>query len=452
MISLRRLQISVQVPVRTRLEKWFDESCRVLVSLLPTYFDRVSAFAKPLYGFDPVPAPSSPFQDWEAKVNEFLRKQDKAGGPPTAVAVVLDALGATNLHLERGFQMEREEVKDVETAELPERTLWPAVYMRSTLHMDRSVQQHRSHHGRGSSSKGYLDSQSGSEQSTSRMFMTPSVRSLDVESHSTIPKNRVLEYGPDTGTATSWPHSEWTALVSLLELSPVSDDLDSSERIQISEGLKDSFRMAEELVAVTYRDGPETAQKEFEPATTWKPSLEKAVRMFGVYANSEMNAVDPHAVREHAKQSSTFHVVSLSKYLSMIVMVKDEEESHFLRRRNPFTDEEIREFMNGMAAYWNVTRRFSQECLPQALSTTRIELAHEEWDSAKIEELIQKIKSAFGLRPTSYPLTEGHRGISFLGMNSPKKATRRAREMPVVQNSQSAAIFFLGPQLANMLD
>ena len=94
-MSLRRFQTNVQIPARTRLEKWFDESCRLLISLLPIYFDRVAAFAKPLYGFEPaLPASSSsPFaKNWEAKVTEFLRKQDKGGGPPTAVAVVLDAL------------------------------------------------------------------------------------------------------------------------------------------------------------------------------------------------------------------------------------------------------------------------------------------------------------------------------------------------------------------------
>lgn len=433
------------------MEKWFDESCRILISLLPIYFDRVAAFCKPLYGFDPTPnRPPPPFFNWEDKVTEFLKKQEKAGGPPTAVAVILDALGADNLHVERGFQLGR---KDSDCGELPERVLWPAVYLRSTTYLDRVSPQQVPHHGsRGSSAKFLGDwtasQTSGSEQSSSRIFGSSSTaRNLDIDSKILKPRDHILEYGPSEGQATSWPHNDWTALASLLELTPVSA-VTSSNDLVLAEETEESFRMAEELVAVTHRHCSENTTEVVE--SKWKPSLERAVRMFGVYANSETNApVDSHAIRDHGKQRSTFHIISLSKYLSMVVLVKEDEDSHFLRRRNPLTDEEIREFMNNMATHWNVTRRFSPESLPKALSTTRIELLHDEWDEAKIDDLIYKIKSSFGLRPANKPMVEGHRGISFLGMNSPKKASRHA---PVVEESESAATFFLGPELANLFD
>ena len=461
------MQKHVHIPARTRLEKWFDETCRVLVSLLPIYFDRVAAFAKPLYGFEPLPpVTSSTSRDWERMVIEFLRRQEKAGGPPTAVAVVLDAIGAENLHVERGFQIDHEEMKDVDSVELPELILWPAVYMRSTLHLGNSATQHRTHHGKASGSGGlkkrgsasqysteWLPSQGSSEHSSSRVFGSSSTRNLDMDLHTAPPKNRVLEYGPDTGVATSWPHNEWTALVSILDISRVTDKgVISPNGLEAPNVAKDSFRMAEELVAVTYRNDSDVA-KELESDTSWKPTLEKAVRIFGVYANSEINAVDAQGIRDPGKQRSTFHIVSLSKYLSMVIMVKDEGESHFLRRRNPLSDEEIREFMDSMAGFWNVSRLFSQDKLPKALSNTRIELIHEEWDSANVDDLVHKTKSAFGLRPSSYPLTEGHRGISFLGRSSsPKKAPRRARDASKVDDSQSASEFFLGKELATLFD
>ena len=462
-MSLRRFQTNIQIPARTRIEKWFDESCRILISLLPIYFDRVASFAKPLYGFEPVlppPSTTSPFaKNWEAQVTEFLRKQEKGGGPPTAVAVVLDALGADNLHVERGYQGRREEAKEVDARELPERVLWPAVYLRSTLHLDQTSSHHlqRSPSGRGrqGSSSKFLSEwgssqASSSEQLSSRIFGSPSIRNLDIDPHVLKPKNHILEYGPE-GHATSWPHNDWAALVSLLEISPVSEE--AAEDVMLADGTKESFRMAEELVAVTYREDDQVPTALPETKTTWKPSLERAVRMFGVYANSETNApVDAHAVREHRKQRSTFHIVTLSKYLSMVVMVKDEEDGHFLRRRTPLSDEQIRAFMNDMAVHWNITRRFSPESLPRALSTTRIELFHEEWDTPRILDLIHKIKSTFGLRPASFPLGEGPRGISFLGMNSPKKAPRRLRDPPVVEDTHAAATFFLGPELANLFD
>lgn len=459
MVSIRRCQNVLQIPCRTRLEKWFDETCRVLISLLPLYFDRVSVFTNPLYGFDPLLVGASPFQDWEAKVTEFLRKQERAGGPPTAVAIVLDALGADNLHLERGFQVQREDVKEMDAVDLPNSVLWPPVYIRSTLHLSSASPHQRSSHGKSSnpalhrrsgSSTLFLPEWTTANHTSDRSSSMLSTRTLDLDPH-LVTKKRVLEYGPEVGTtATSWPHNDWSALVSLLEISPVQDDLDEPLRLSESGITADSIRMAEEPVAVTYREDDEVHQKVGD--STWKPSLEKAVRMFGVYASSDMNAVDAHTVREHEKRRSAYHIVSLSKYLSLVVMVKEDEESHFLRRRTPLTDGEIRDFMNRMATHWKVSRRFSHESLPKPLSSTRLELVHDEWDDQKLEDFIHKIKSTLGLRPPSFPLTEGHRGISFLGVrNSPKKTLRR-RESPPVSAAQSAAVFFLGAELANLFD
>lgn len=275
LVSLRRFQTNIQIPARTRIEKWFDESCRILISLLPIYFDRVASFAKPLYGFEPVhppPSTTSPFaKNWEAKVTEFLRKQEKGGGPPTAVAVVLDALGADNLHVERGYQGRREEAKEVDARELPERVLWPAVYLRSTLHLDQTPPHHlqRSPSGRGrqGSSSKFLSEwgssqASSSEQLSSRIFGSSSIRNLDIDPHVLKPKNHILEYGPE-GLATSWPHNDWAALVSLLEISPVSEE--PSEDVMLADGVKESFRMAEELVAVTYRDDDKSRPHYLKP-------------------------------------------------------------------------------------------------------------------------------------------------------------------------------------------
>lgn len=329
------------------------------------------------------------------------------------------------------------------------------------MHLDDVAPSYRSTHStspntsvlrkRGSSSKYSTEwPQSGSEQSYTSLFGSTSARNLDADIKAAKPKNRVLEYGPDSGEATSWPHNDWTALVSLMELNPVADDTDASEIPVASDGAKDSFRMAEELFAVTYRDT--AAGHEPVPESSWKPSIERAVRLFGVYANSEINVVDEQVVREPSKQRSVFHIVSLSQFLSLVVMVKEDDDGHFLRRRSPLTDKEIREFMNSMAAYWNVTRRFSQDNLPKISHTSRIELIHEQWDSAKIQDFIPKIKSAFGLRATSFPLSEGHRGISFLGRNSPKRAIRRVRQEPRVDPAESASTFFLGEELARVFD
>jgi hypothetical protein len=417
--------------------------------------DRTATFAKPLYGFD---ASTNSLSDWELHVTDFLRKQERAAGPATAVAVVLDALGAGNLHMERGYQVQREQVNDeIDPEDLPERTLWPAVYMRSTQHLDATAPITRStgrtsgsgmlRRGGGSSSK-YSMSEFPSDNSASRLF-TSSARNLERDVRATMPKSHVMEYGPDTGTATTWPHNEWGSLVSLLELSPVVEDGVGGD---LPAEPKESIRMAEEPVAVTYRQDAVADEKEEVEANTWMPreSLEKAVRLFSVYASSDINVVDQQAVREHAKRQSTYHIVSLGKYLSLVVMVKSEEESHFLRRRSPLTDEEIRTFMDRLALEWRVSSLFSHDRLPKR-SNTRIDLVHEEWDSDKLDDLVMNIKSTFGLRPMNYPLSE-NRGISFLGRNSPKKASRRRVPVQAADDTQSAATLFLGSKLANLFE
>jgi hypothetical protein len=457
LVNLRHCQRSLPLPARTPLQKWWHESYQALIALLPIYLDRTAAFTKPLYGFD---AGTTSLNGWEIQVTDFLRKQERAGGPATAVAVVLDALGAGNLHMERGYQVQRKKVEDKgDSKDLPERTLWPAVYMRSTLHLDAAAAPIARSTGRtsgsgilrrgvGSSSK-YSMSDFPSDNSASRLF-TSSARNVESDVHAAMPKSRVMEYGPDTGAATTWPHNEWSSLVSLLELSP---DVDDGVGKDVPADQKESIRMAEEPVAVTYRQDAVADEKQEVEANKWMPreSLEKAVRLFGVYASSDINAVDRQTVREHTKRQSTYHIVSLGTYVSLVVMVKSEEESHFLRRRSPLTDEEIRAFLDRLALALRVSALFSPDRLPKP-SNARIDLVHEEWDRDKLDELVHNIKSTFGLRPMNYPLGETHRRISFLGRNSPKKASRRRVPVQAADDTQSAATLFLGSELANLFE
>ena len=91
---------------RTRMSMWLRESYQRMVSALPLYFDRADTMAGSMYGFDNSEGRSSRLKcELNAVVMDFLKRQERLGGPPTAVAIVLDAIGTSNLSPDRGFRL-----------------------------------------------------------------------------------------------------------------------------------------------------------------------------------------------------------------------------------------------------------------------------------------------------------------------------------------------------------
>lgn len=98
------------------LELWLRETLKGIIGTFPIIFDKVSAFAKPLYGFDEDMEVSNAAGDessvttfrthfmadaFEAEVVDALHKYERIGA--VSVAVVVDAVRTSNPRVESGF-------------------------------------------------------------------------------------------------------------------------------------------------------------------------------------------------------------------------------------------------------------------------------------------------------------------------------------------------------------
>jgi hypothetical protein len=450
----------------TRMQTWLAQCQQDCLSLLPIYLDRVEAFSGPLYGVDTTalfsaasarnhPATNTNRQpsmnDWDALVLEFLRKQDKLGGPPTAVALVLDALATGNWHVERGFRLTELEYDDSNDNKKSDGNedrvesgnplvLWPAVYLRSTTYLNSATASRSAGatHGSGLLRK----SGSSSSQSAWAADLRSSPRSKTGRK-TTDQKWNVMEYAPDTGKATSFPHSDWEVLMSLLQ----SDTSAANATLTPTR----TGRLSEETLAVTYRDDDEN--QKLSP-----DSPEDSFRLVNV-AVSEPSSSSPSAPPGPPKlPSSAFHVISVSEYLSLVVIVKGEEDSRWLRRRSALPDEEIRSFLNDMAQKLRVSSQFTMTRLPPVNKTPsgRLQVSEQAtWDDDQLQDFLSSLKESFGLRPNS-PWQDGLR--SYNQFRKPQQSpnlsaaydSRRRRQSKAPSFGASATALFLGPDLASL--
>jgi len=277
----------------------------------------VENFSGPLYGFDishtqiatKKVAHITEECDWNAQILDWLRRQEKANGPPTCVALVLDAVQTKNLHVERGVQLSSRPVASSSTAtatasnhgsdapteetysdpDCGTRVRWPAMYIRSTLHLGSSLllshpRSTASSHGgsstrlSGTSQPNLLPgwgSMSGS-MSHINSVANNSKHSITAATSSNSPhapaqrKNTmqgILEYGPDVGTAISWPHVEWEQLAGLLNPQEAtrSSLVYQPTRDDVSDGLS----------AISYRD-----RQEDPKGWSARESIEEAASIF----------------------------------------------------------------------------------------------------------------------------------------------------------------------------
>lgn len=433
-------QVLPKQPPETRLARWFHEIYERTLSLLPIYFDRIQAFAGPLYGFDigRLMQGKTIVYDYDQDVLEFLRRQEKGGGPPMAIAIVLDAVRTANQHVERGFQLSSDDKKQPEgdDEEYNARVAWPAVYLRSTVAMVASAA--RTSSSSVSSSQGNLLQGWPSGSSVNSFAkLPPGVRKM-----MPVPaKFTVMEYGPDSGMATSWPHSEWEHLVSLLDPEALARARDlPPPRIDGAADDAEDVDMAN-LSAVTYR--PEAAD---EAASQTLPKLRDSVSSSSTARSSISGASLARSLTgSHIKPlSSTFHIVALSDWISIVAIVKGEEQ-RWNRRRSPLTDEEIRSFLNYMASKLRVSQPFTSQSIPSHLED-QVKLTFDQlggeavpdnnteeastvapfaWTDAATRTFLEHVKASFDLRPST-PLRDGRIKVRSPRLASATKAHRRS--------------------------
>ena len=328
------------------------------MSIMPIYFDRINAFASPLYGFDTMHMwadSKEQSEHYDSAVLDFLRKHESKGGPSMAVCIVIDAVSTHNENFARGFVVPCESssthAQQLTTAER-QRKEWQSVYMRSTVHYNSasSPLSRSPSHGGGSIStimrrskgssfrKGSRNAVSGEDDFTRSLANIIRPSSQDASSAAHQSHMSVMEYPSETGPV-SWPYTEWNLLVDLVkeDLSPTEDD-----------GVQ----------AVTYR------QPEPPKVVAKKPTSVA----FGLPPPAPVTPPPPLK----AKTDSSFHLVRLSEYITMVVIVKCEDDGKWhLRRTRGHTDEEIRVFLNEMALKLKVSVLFDKDSVDNVKTTFR---------------------------------------------------------------------------------
>lgn len=420
----------------TVLQQWFRSLLQRMLSIMAVYFDRIHAFATPLYGFDTFPTN----EENDALVLDFLRKHESKGGPSMAVCIVMNAVATDNENFARGLVAERpnssirateqsstQQQEQLTPAER-ERKEWQAIYMRSTIHYNtptaspltrspshgsRSSIMRRSKHVQGSSSSSSFRknaSDDGDFSMSLANIMRPASQDSSAPAHSS--QMSVMEYPPTTGPV-SWPHSEWSQLVELVkqDLSPCMDD--------------DGFTSVQ---AVTYRQP--------DPTPAPPPKEKKTFTPLGL----------PPPVPPPPKQrtDSSFHLVRLGEFTTMVVIVKcDDDGKWHLRRTRGHSDEEIRVFLNEMALKLKVSILFEK------IDKTKLRLKTDERDdlarawgkASNAQDFLGELKRSFHLRPQSPYMENLSRGR---GMTTPGGSRRKKR---AVSYGESALAFFVGPDL-----
>jgi hypothetical protein len=355
---------------------------------------------------------------------DFLRKHESKGGPSMAICIVIDAVATSNLNFERGFvvqtkpSFESSSTTQQFTPKELERKEWQAVYMRSTVHYNAiaSPMSRSPSPGSGSISsimrrskgssfrKSHNSRQSIGEDDFARSFasiMRPS--SQETTSSGMSSCMNVMEYPPATGPV-SWPYAEWTVVVELIKEAPCQDDA---------------------VQAVTYRQ-PEPPKENVVSAA---PSLDL-----------------PPPPPKPATDSS-FHLVRLSNVMTLVAIVKCEDDGKWhLRRTRGHSDEEIRVFLNEMALKLKVSILFDSIATVQKAfsdsnsSSKQLPDLVRAWQQGKSNNgFLRDLKRSFQLRPQS-PFMENFRSRG--GVMTPGRRKKRA-----VSYGESAMAFFVGSDL-----
>jgi hypothetical protein len=502
---------------------YMNESFQRIRSLLPIYFDRTRTYAHHCYGintslslklnenatFDGKNVPTSDGQaedmdhnKYDSIVVDFLYRQDKSDGPSMVIGIVLDAISTSNLHVERGFCLDR---KNMETKKSDDaRILWPAIYLRSTMHLPTPGPPPKSDAGGSgifTSSQASLLS-NWATNGTSHGLSIPGGSPFSMSSRkqpligisptTTPPSHRksktlslssapqlpfsdstvsvtesttailcsnwhALEYGPESGNVTTWPHSDWVSIARILNDQNVSDKISESVRAAMN-----------------------------------------------VHSNAHMNKPtndDTDLVQETETPLSTVYNLHLGPFLNLIVMVKrmDHDSRLSQLRQKQMKPDDIKKFMKDtLAPSLRVSTIFSMAYITPLMLTlvqptpskdTKNRIAASSkvktelylptssvgisllssssfWSNEhQVQDFLSMIKSSFGLRPSSpmrnsSRMANRHHNTSLL-WGTPRTPTevmknfqqrRDLRSYNSRSEMASAAVFFLGPELASSFD
>jgi hypothetical protein len=230
----------------------------------------------------------------------------------------------------------------------------------------------------------------------------------------------VLEYPSETGPV-SWPYTEWTLLVDLVkeDLSPKDDGTGSVQ-------------------AVSYRQPEQPKEAPKNPTSV----------AFGLPPPVPTPPPPPAS-------ESSFHLVRLSKFTTMVAIVNCEDDGKWhLRRTRGHTDEEIRVFLNKIGLNLKVAVPFDKGSVEIAKKKFRSkesqQMPHDlvsmwqQWDESNTQHFLRELKKSFQLRPQS-PYMDNLRNR--FGKRVGANASGHKKQRATVNYSESAMAFFMGPDL-----
>lgn len=491
-LNVKKLKVHLRASTcPTPIQLWLRLFLINLLSMMPVFFDRIDAFSSPLYSFqkqllaregqhvtgaeskglfgisglqaqpssrqlqndndhsrdisvcpaaerDVGPEHYGTANNLDAVVIEFLRKHQNKGGSPLAVSVVFDSASAKQPNFERGFicspNMDKAKPKnDTECSSQDDPLrLWPATYMRTTIHAGTAGASIDFHHqsatnsvanlmnwngGKSSRSRSGLNlspdkgsqltvnrSRSSSQSTRIRSSQSTKTRSVDSESatmHQGGHDSRlnVLEYAPASGKVT-WPHNEWPKLVSLISSQAEIESAEPSHS-NVWDGnavtYKDSSPMQSSTIGSTNSfDGIEVENANIAADSMFKmfPSVMsiasladaggaddtlgggktniafKNLTRTGSFGGVASGASSPQA-RPHGTLPSAYHAVRLNKFMWMVVIVEGETEKWHRRRPRGLADDEIRSFLNEMASMLSIDKLFGEYMIAKARSASQ---------------------------------------------------------------------------------
>ena len=479
-MNCQKIKLRLHRDSSTNLQTWFSQTLQNMISILPIVFDRTQAFAKPFYGFHNaglVNQESSKEriggsqQDLEMKVLDFLYKQQKAGTSSVAVTVVVNAQSTSNFRIERGF-MVVDSVLDTNTLSELEASLvhWPAVYMRTTKHHGNGVpsvsngllvgNKRRSNNNRKDWVGGRPANRSHDDEVPikSRTSFADQYKRWSADGSSLSSASyandkdsvqlKVLEYSPDSGDSSSWPHSNWDILIQLLN----GTEEEEGDDLVVDNDLPS--------------DGS-TNKLEDEGFFKW-PNIPKT-NLSNTQDLDESESV-PNMKKEKKKKNvmkrsvgqTSFFVSSLSDFMWLVVITKEGEESIWHRRKVTIVDDEIVDFLENLSSKLRVRDLFDavhaqRLCRDVHRKTRAVDLIKtleegRNWNDEQIEDFLGALKTAFGLRSVAEPFPietlkpayNFRLNIAGSVKRSPKLNYRSRSNVDI---DTSAMAFFLGTDL-----
>lgn len=514
-ISLRCWQLHLPSKENdTTCSRYMNESFQRIRSLLPIYFDRTRTYANHCYGIntslcmdidkckqnEPGNTEYTEPDDFDSIVVDFLHRQNKLGGPSMAIGILLDAMSTSNLHVERGFSVS----VNTETSKSDDvRTTWPAIYLRSTMHLPTPTPPKNDTGGSGmfASSQASLLSNWAAGNSyglnipggspfsmTSRkqpligtsptttppshrkgktlsLSVAPQLPFADVTDTTTAAATlhsnlHALEYGPESGTVTSWPHNDWASITRILNdcrcqnnmphVGGHSYQLDAlnDEKVNENEQMLDKKSLVLEV--------------ETELSTVYYLSLGPFLNFVILVKDMDGNSRLPQRRKTHTNPDDIkrFMREILGPKLMVSTIFATAFVAPFLMEREQAPTKEIKNRPYGSS------KPKEQLYLPTSSVGISLLSSTSFWSNEhQVQEFLCIIKSSFGLRPSS-PVRSS--SIIMMNMNNnslwgtPRTPTevmknfqqqgRDTRSYNNMSETASAAMFFLGPDLASSFD